>query len=117
MKKIIALTLDILKCIALGIILSVTVGLIIGIIFAIIHKGNMISIFEGIKKAIYYIGGLGLLLSAAFFVQKDGIRPLVYDKEWKKYFSVLNVGFVIFFMNITICIIGMFLQMYLERIN
>ena len=117
MKKVTGFTLDLLKCIALGIILSVVVGLISGIIFAIIHKGNMLSTFEGIKRMLYYFGVLGLLLSAAFFVQKDGIKPLIYDKEWKQYFSVLNIGFVIFFMNITICMIGMFLQIYLERIS
>lgn len=111
------LILDFLKCIALGIILSAAIGLVSGIIYAIIYKGSTIDILEGVKRMLYYIGGLGLLLSAAFFVQKDGIRPLVYDKEWKHYFSIMNLGFVILFMNLTICIIGMILQMHLEGIS
>lgn len=117
MKKVMKFILDFLKCIALGIIISAAIGLVSGIVYAIIYKGSTIEILDGIKRMLYYIGGLGLLLSAAFFIKKDGIRPLIYDKEWKRYFAIMNLGFVIFFMNLTICIIGMLLQMHLEGIN
>lgn len=114
MRKLGYIMADIVKCLLIGIITSLAIAFIVGLFGFIIHKGNSNQIFELIKRFLYYIGMLGLLLSCGFFVQRDATRPLIYNDEWKKYFKQLHLGFVIMFINLSLCLIGMIIQILIE---
>jgi hypothetical protein len=117
MKKLAVYILDVGKCILASIICSIIIGAFAGIISLLVYGFNGLLIMEGIKKGLYYTGMLGLLLSAGFFMQRDATRPLAYNIEWKKYFEKLNLGFVIMFVSLFTCSIGMLIQNYLEKVT
>jgi len=101
---------DILKCAKLAIFITLGIAVFFMLIFYIFYGVRGISLLNFIKNALYYIGSFGLLISTGFFVQKNGTRPLANYETWKKMFSNLNLGFVIMFISLFICLYGMFLQ-------
>lgn len=69
-----------------------------------------VHLYNRVKNAAYYVSALGLMLSAAFFITRDGTRPLIYNDEWRKHFVVLNLALVIMFISFTIGISAMIFQ-------
>lgn len=116
MKKLAAYIIDIGKCILISIFCALIIGVLAGLISLIAYGFDSFMIGDGIKRGLYYIGMFGLFISAGFFMQRDGTRPLAYNYEWKKYFKKFNLGFVIMFVSLFVCSIGMVLQNYLERL-
>jgi hypothetical protein len=114
MGKILGIIKDLVKCAVISIPFSAAFAIISGVISFIVYRGNVEAVLDVIKRTLYYTGMLGLGLSVGFFIQRDATRPLLYNDEWKKRFSVLNLGFVIMLVSLFICIAGMVVQNYIE---
>lgn len=114
MKKILYFLQDILKCVVVGLVISLGVSIISGIILLIIFGTNAAMVFGWIKAVNYFVGAMGLLLSGGFFIKRDGTRPFVYKEQWKKLFKQMNIGFVILVIGITIIFVGTIIQYNLD---
>lgn len=106
---------DILRCLYVGICISIGILLLSGVILFIIYGFNIFKILSGATSVIYFAGSLGLFLSAGFFMKRDGTRPLVYKDQWKKYFKKLNIGFVVMLVSLSIIVIGVIMQYIIEK--
>lgn len=98
---------DILKCIGIGSIIAIAFGIVTGLIAIIASGGDTTLTLDWIKRVVYIIGGLGLLLSGGAFAQRDGTRPLVYEEQWKTHFKALNIGFVFLIISLSVVVWGM----------
>lgn len=117
MNKLKYFFIDLIKCLKYAILIFATLSAIIFIFFLIKHKSISLWLLSDIKKYLYYIGCLMLFVSAAFFVQKNSLRPLTYQNEWKKTFKVLSLPFVIMFTGLFTCTIGMIFQLIFESLS
>ena len=109
-----ALIKDILKCAKIAFYIAVGTFIFFGIVYYLFNSRNSISLFNVIKNIFYYIGCFGLLISSAFFIQKNAVRPLNNHDAWSKMFRKLNLGLVIMFISLFICLYGMMIQILLE---
>lgn len=105
---------DVLKCIVIGSIIAVGIGIITGLIAIVSSWGNLSTTLDWIKRVIYIVGGLGLFLSAGTFAQRDGTRPLVYNEQWKKYFKTMNIGVVFLFISFSVVTWGMMVHNFID---
>lgn len=76
---------------------SLSLGLIIGLVK---WGFNLISVLEIAVKTPQVVSIIGLAISGLSFISRDTLRPLDYEKEWKTYFSRLNLAFSIFFISL-----------------
>ena len=107
---------DILKCAELALFITIGVFIFFTAIYYIFYNNNNSpsSLFNFIKNNLYYIGCFGFLLCSGFFVQKKATRPLIYQDSWNKMFNKLNLGMVVLFISLFICLNGMIIQLLLE---
>jgi hypothetical protein len=105
---------DLFKCAKIAFYIAVGVAIFATIIFCIFYDKHHMNLFGYIKNCLYYTGCFGFLVSVGFFVQKNATRPLVYQNEWRKIFYRLNLGFVIMFIGLMICMVGMLIQLITE---
>lgn len=108
---------DILKCGIISFITCLVICAFLGIVHVIFISSNMLAVFNFIKSSLYYIGSFGLFISAGFFIQKNGTRPLSYNDKWREHFSKLNLGLVIMFISLFMCFNGMVIQYFLEKLH
>lgn len=114
MKSILYLIKDILKCIIIGVIISLGLSLLASLVLIILYGNKTVSILEGIKSVNYFFGAMGMLLSGGFFMKRDGTRPFIYKEEWKGHFKKMNIGFVIMFIGMAVIAFGVVIQCYIE---
>jgi hypothetical protein len=105
---------DVLKCIGIGSLIAIGIGIITGVIAIIASGANLNLTLEWIKRVVYIVGGLGLFLSAGTFAQRDGTRPLIYNEQWKTHFKNLNIGFVFLAISFSIVVWGIMVQNIIE---
>ncbi|MDF2672797.1 MAG: hypothetical protein K0R09_1062 [Clostridiales bacterium] len=116
MNKLKCFFIDIVKCIKYALFISFLIAAITTIVFLLSHNGITIWLLSDVKKYLYYSGCFTLFISIGFFLQKRTLRPLVYEKDWKKNFSKLSLSFVIMFTGFFVCGIGMILQFIFESL-
>jgi hypothetical protein len=114
MKHVKYLFMDILKCAGIGVAISLAIAIITGLLAILFSWGNIPLSMEWIKRVVYFIGGLGLFLSAGAFIQREGTRPFVYNEEWKAHFKIFNFGFVVMLISFSVIVCGMIVQNLLE---
>lgn len=105
---------DILKCAKFALYITFGIFAFFGIIHYLFYSKNIINLFNTIKNTFYYIGCFGLLISSGFFIQKNAVRPLDNNDAWIKMFHKLNLGLVMMFISLFICLLGMIIQILLE---
>ncbi|MDF2672105.1 MAG: hypothetical protein K0R09_370 [Clostridiales bacterium] len=105
---------DVFKCIAIGTLIAIGIGMITGLIGIAITWGNLSTTIEWIKRVLYVIGGLSLFLSAGAFAQRDGTRPFIYNEQWKSHFKILNIGFVILIISFSVLIWGIMVHNFID---
>lgn len=76
---------------------SLSLGLIIGLVKC---GFNLKNVLEITVKTPQVVSIIGLAISGLSFISRDTLRPLNYEKEWKTYFSRLNLAFAIFFISL-----------------
>lgn len=109
-----AILKDILKCTKIALFISVGISILFTSIYYIFYNNGSSSLLYFIKNNLYYIGCFGLLISSGFFIQKNATRPLKYQDSWNKMFSKLNLGMVVMFVSLFICLCGIVIQLSLE---
>lgn len=105
---------DVLKCICIGSLIAIGIGIVTGLIAIISSWGNVNITLDWVKRVIYIIGGLGLFLSAGAFAQRDGTRPFIYNEQWKTHFKTLNIGFVILVISFSVVVWGMMIHNFID---
>lgn len=105
---------DILRCAKFAFYIAIGIFVFFGIIHYLFYSKNILSLFNTVKNSFYYIGCFGLLISSGFFIQKNAVRPLDNNDAWVKMFHKLNLGFVMLFISLFICSLGMIIQILLE---
>jgi membrane protease YdiL (CAAX protease family) len=108
--------MDLVKCIKYALIISIIIVAFTAAVFLIIHKGFTLLLLSSIKNCLYYAGCFALFISIAFFLQKNTLRPLDHEKEWKNIFHELSLSFVVMFTGLFICCNGMILQFIYESL-
>ncbi len=103
---------DLIKCIKIAFFIALAAAVLFSIIYFIFYNNGNVFVF--IKNSLYYIGCFGLLISAAFFIRRDATRPLKHEDDWKKLFYKFNLGFVIMWISLFVCIFGMLIQLISE---
>lgn len=114
MNRVKYLFVDLFKCIGIGFIISLAIAVITGLIAILFSWGNILLSLEWVKRVIYFIGGLGLFLSAGAFLQRDATRPFVYNEEWKAHFKIFNIGFVMMLISFSVLVFGMMVHNLLD---
>lgn len=105
---------DILKCTKIALLISIAISIFFTAIYYIFYNSGSSSLLYFIKNNLYYIGCFGFLISSGFFIQKNATRPLKYQDSWNRMFSKLNLGMVVMFVSLFICLYGMIIQLSLE---
>jgi hypothetical protein len=105
---------DILKCAKVALFIAMGISIFFTFIYYIFYNNNHSSLLNFIKNNLYYIGSFGFLICSGFFIQKNAIRPLKYQDAWNKMFNKLNLGLVVMFISLFICLYGMVIQLTLE---
>jgi hypothetical protein len=105
---------DIFKCTKIALFISVGISIFFTSIYYIFYNSGSSSLLYFIKNNLYYIGCFGFLISSGFFIQKNATRPLKYQDSWNRMFNKLNLGMVIMFVSLFICLYGMIIQLSLE---
>lgn len=94
--------LDILRCIYIGILIALGLGVFITLI-ALIFR---LDILQVIYTSWICTGSFGMLIGGISFLKPNTQRPLKYSTEWEKYFKKLNIGYVILLVSLTTFILG-----------
>lgn len=105
---------DILKCIKLALFIVLGICLLFGGIYLLFYSRSNTMFLNFLKNSLYYIGCFGLLISTGFLIQKNANRDFDYQEVWNKMFCRLNLGFVILFVSLFICLSGMAIQLFVE---
>lgn len=105
---------DLINCTKIAFYIASGAAVFFTLIYLIFYNNGDANIFVFIKNSLYYIGCFGFLISAAFFIKRDGTRPLHHEEQWKKHFHRFNLGFVVMWISLFICIFGMLIQLILE---
>lgn len=116
MNKLKYLFRDLIKCLKYALLATIILSSLTFIFFVIINKSINLWLLSDIIRHLYYLGCLILFLSVCFFFQNNTLRPLPHKKEWKEKFRVLPLHFVIMFMGLFICSMGMLLQFVFESL-
>lgn len=106
--------LDVIKCIGIGSLIAIGIGLITGLISIAVTWGNLNITIEWIKRILYIVGGLSMFLSAGAFAQRDGTRPFIYNDQWKAHFKILNIGFVILVISFSVLAWGIMFHNFID---
>lgn len=104
---------DFVKCGKLSAFPTAFIALI-SVLLGLFHRNLGPETAVSIKNGLYYTGSFGLLLSAAFFVQKNGNRPLDFQYEWRQHFKRFSLGFVVLFVSLFTCLWGVLIQLVYE---
>lgn len=106
MKKVTLGIMDIIKALSIGILSGSITGLIFTLIGLLSHKGMLLDALYVGRASILIVGSLGLLVSSAFFIKKNGGTPLENEAGWKKHFKSLSFRYVLLILFIGIIITG-----------
>jgi hypothetical protein len=105
---------DIFKCGKVAFFITMGISTFFTVVYYIFYNNSHPSLLDFIKNNLYYIGCFGFLICSGFFIQKNAVRPLKYQDSWNKMFSKLNLGLVVMFVSLFICMYGMVIQIALE---
>lgn len=104
---------DMARCIFIGFKIA-SGAAAIAVIVALITKQNILSI---IYNFVIYAGCIALSLAGITFIKPITQRPLDHEKDWKDYFTKFNIGVVIFFIGLTLLVIGMLIYAVIFYVN
>lgn len=93
---------DILRCVYIGVLIALGLGILLTII-ALVFRLN---ILQAIALSWIYSGCLALLVGGISFLRPNTQRPLDYKNDWERYFKKLNIGHVILLIGTTLLILG-----------
>lgn len=94
--------LDVLRCICIGILIALGLGVFITLI-ALIFR---LDILRVLYTSWISTGCFGMFIGGMSFLWPNTQRPLDYRTDWEKYFKKLNIGYVILLIGLTILILG-----------
>lgn len=106
MNKSLYIIKDITKSILAGVIISLALIILSGLISMIIKRGDIKSVLQIIKGTLFIIGSLGLIVSSGFILKKESRRPLDNKDSWKEQFKVLSFVKVFLIIGIIILLFG-----------
>lgn len=110
MNKLIYCFKDIIKSIFVGIVVSLVLILISALVSTLINGVDIKNILNTVRRTLFIVGALGLILFSGFVLKRNARRPLVYEKQWKEEFKVIKFQNVIMFIAIVILCFGIILD-------
>lgn len=113
MKKLVNVLKDFIKTIKLGVIISLVITIILGLISIIVNKGDMIKMLQVIKAALLIIGAFGFILVAILILKKKTEKPLEYIEEWRKKYEIFSYKLVLLLASLTILLCGGIIDWFL----
>jgi len=97
---------DVARCIYIGILIAAGIGVVM-VIAALVFRGDILDI---LYRAYIYIGCLAISVAGISFLMPKTLRPLDYNEDWERYFSKLNIGYVILLIGLTLLAAGVVLS-------
>jgi len=110
MSKIMSYFKDIIKSLMVGIIVSLVLIIISGLCSILVNGNNIKNTLDIMKNTLFIIGAFGLLLFSGFILKRDSRRPLIYEKQWKEKFKIIQFQNVLMFIAIMILCFGIILD-------